>query len=135
MSKLFPCGFFFLYCSFGGFILQDGRAKILFLAGLLVLLAIAMHWHQSRCHRNPLFQSITGTGLSPNIPVRSGFGIGLIVHSGTGMTGCRAVRYLNKIVRKVVQLEGCSVAQKVQLTSAGFMLHPGSRIRIKEIKH
>jgi hypothetical protein len=66
--------------------------------------------------------------------VPADFGISIIFQYGTGMTGCQTVRHLNKIVMKVAQL-GCSVAQKVQLSSAVFMLHPGSRIRIKEFKH
>ncbi len=68
---------------------------------------IARHRHRGRCRRHKhssiLYLSPVpghfGTGLVPLIPVPDWLGI--LVHSGTGLTGCRTVRH-SGIYKKTV---------------------------------
>jgi hypothetical protein len=46
--------------------------------------------------RRPVSQSVTGLGSLIPVQVPNCFGIGISVHSGTVLTGCRTVRHLKK---------------------------------------
>jgi hypothetical protein len=46
---------------------------------------------------------------------RTGSGIGIFVHSGTGLTGCRTVRHLKKGYTRHVHTAGCGNGYTLQV--------------------